>query len=86
MIIVGGLGSIQGSIYGTIFVALVPEALRSLAQVAQRVAPDAMTFVHPMRDIVFGGMIVGFLVFEPHGLAELVNRSRRFFALWPFPK
>ncbi len=86
MIIVGGLGSIQGTIYGTIFVTLVPEALRSLAQVAQRVAPDAMTFVHPMRDIVFGAMIVGFLVFEPHGLAELVARSRRFFALWPFPK
>lgn len=86
MIIVGGLGSIQGAVYGTIFVTLVPEALRSLAQVAQRIAPDAMTFVHPMRDIVFGAMIVGFLVFEPHGLAEIVSRSRRFFALWPFPK
>jgi branched-chain amino acid transport system permease protein len=86
MIIVGGLGSIQGAIYGTIFVTLVPEGLRSLAQVAQRVAPDAMTFFHPMRDIVFGAMIVGFLVFEPHGLAEIVTRSRRFFALWPFPK
>jgi branched-chain amino acid transport system permease protein len=86
MIIVGGLGSIQGTVYGTVFVTLVPEALRSLAQVAQRVAPDAMTFVHPMRDIVFGAMIVGFLVFEPHGLAEIVARSRRFFALWPFPK
>jgi branched-chain amino acid transport system permease protein len=45
-----------------------------------------MTFVHPMRDIVFGAMIVGFLVFEPHGLAEIVSRGRRFFALWPFPK
>jgi branched-chain amino acid transport system permease protein len=86
MIIVGGLGSIQGTVYGTVFVTLVPEALRSLAQVAQRVAPDAMTFVHPMRDIVFGAMIVGFLVFEPHGLAEIVARGRRFFALWPFPK
>ena len=86
MIIVGGLGSIQGAVYGTIFVTLVPEGLRSLAQLAQRIAPDAMTFVHPMRDIVFGAMIVGFLVLEPHGLAEIVNRGRRFFALWPFPK
>jgi branched-chain amino acid transport system permease protein len=86
MIIVGGLGSIQGTIYGTVFVTLVPEALRSLAQAAQRLAPDAMTYVHPLRDIVFGAMIVGFLVFEPHGLAEVVHRSRRFFALWPFPK
>jgi branched-chain amino acid transport system permease protein len=86
MIIVGGLGSIQGAIYGTVFVTLVPEGLRSLAQVAQRFAPDAMTLFHPLRDIVFGAMIVGFLVFEPHGLAEIVSRGRRFFALWPFPK
>jgi branched-chain amino acid transport system permease protein len=86
MIIVGGLGSIQGTVYGTVFVTLVPEALRSLAQAAQGLAPDAMTYLHPLRDIVFGAMIVGFLVFEPHGLAEVVNRSRRFFALWPFPK
>ncbi len=86
MIIVGGLGSIQGAIYGTVFVTLVPEGLRSLTQVAQRLSPDAMAWFHPMRDIVFGAMIVGFLVFEPHGLAEIANRTRRFFALWPFPK
>lgn len=86
MIIVGGLGTIQGTLYGTVFVALVPEGLRSLAQLAQRVSPDAMSWFHPMKDIVFGAMIVGFLVFEPHGLAEVSNRIRRFFALWPFPK
>jgi branched-chain amino acid transport system permease protein len=86
MVIVGGLGSIQGTIYGTVFVTLVPEALRSLTQVAQRFSPDAMSWFHPMRDILFGAMIVGFLVFEPHGLAEIANRVRRFFALWPFPK
>jgi branched-chain amino acid transport system permease protein len=86
MIIVGGLGSIQGAHYGTVFVTLVPEALRSLAQVAQRFSPEAMSWFHPLRDVLFGAMIVGFLVFEPHGLAEIVNRVRRFFALWPFPK
>lgn len=86
MIIVGGLGSIQGALYGTVFVTLVPEALRALTQVAQRISPDAMSFFHPMKEILFGAMIVGFLVFEPHGLAEIVNRIRRFFALWPFPK
>ncbi len=86
MIIVGGLGTIQGTLYGTVFVTLVPEALRSLAQIAQALSPAAMSWFHPMKDIVFGAMIVGFLVFEPHGLAELSNRVRRFFALWPFPK
>jgi branched-chain amino acid transport system permease protein len=86
IIIVGGLGTIQGTLYGTIFVTLVPEGLRSLTRLAQRLSPDAMIWFYPMRDIVFGAMIVGFLVFEPHGLAEIVNRVRRFFALWPFPK
>ena len=86
MIIVGGLGTIQGTLYGTVFVTLVPEALRGLTQLAQRWSPDAMTWFHPMKDVLFGAMIVGFLVFEPHGLAEISNRVRRFFALWPFPK
>jgi branched-chain amino acid transport system permease protein len=86
MIIVGGLGTIQGTLYGTVFVTLVPEALRSLTQIAQKLSPEAMSWFHPMKDILFGAMIVGFLVFEPHGLAEIANRIRRFFALWPFPK
>jgi branched-chain amino acid transport system permease protein len=86
MIIVGGLGTVQGALYGTVFVTLVPEGLRSLGQLAQALSPEAMTWFHPMKDIVFGAMIVGFLVFEPHGLAEIANRIRRFFALWPFPK
>ena len=36
------------------------------------------------RTIVFGALIVGFLVFEPHGLAEMWRRVRRYFHLWPF--
>ena len=35
-------------------------------------------------DGVFGALIILFLVFEPHGLAEMVRRARRFFHLWPF--
>ncbi len=86
MIIVGGLGSIKGTLFGAVFVTLVPEGLRALAQAATAFSPDAMSWLAPMKDIVFGGMIVGFLVFEPHGLAEIWNRIRRFFWLWPFPK
>jgi branched-chain amino acid transport system permease protein len=86
MIIVGGLGSIKGTLMGTVFVTLVPEGLRALTRAAQGLAPGAMSFFYPMRDILFGAMIVGFLLFEPRGLAEIWNRIRRFFALWPFPK
>ena len=34
--------------------------------------------------VIFGLLIIGFLVFEPHGLAEVWRRVRRFFHLWPF--
>ncbi len=45
---------------------------------------DASVFLASMRQVVFGLLIVGFLIFEPHGLAEIWRRVRRFFHLWPF--
>ena len=47
-------------------------------------ASEAMVFLAPVRTMVFGVLIVGFLIFEPHGLAEIWRRVRRFFHLWPF--
>ncbi len=38
----------------------------------------------PLLGVVFGVLIVGFLIFEPNGLAEVWRRIRRFFHLWPF--
>lgn len=84
IIIVGGLGSIQGTIFGAIFITMVPELLKAAIEGAKAYYPDAMSHLFPLRDIVFGAMIVGFLVFEPHGLAEIWRRAKRFFALWPF--
>jgi len=86
MIIVGGLGSVQGTLLGTVFITLVPEGLKMVTQAIRPFAPDAMSYLFPLRDILFGVMIVAFLIFEPHGLAEVWRRLRRFFALWPFPK
>lgn len=86
MIIVGGLGSIKGTLMGAVFITLVPEVLKALTQAARGFAPEAMSYLYPLRDIVFGAMIVAFLIFEPHGLTEMWNRTKRFFALWPFPK
>jgi branched-chain amino acid transport system permease protein len=48
------------------------------------VIPNAGLILSPVRTIVFGALIVGFLVFEPQGLTEIVQRIRRFFRLWPF--
>lgn len=86
IVIVGGLGSIKGTLFGTVFVTLVPELLRSGTEVTRSVFPDAMSYLAPLKDVIFGAMIVAFLIFEPHGLAEMWNRTKRFFALWPFKK
>jgi len=84
MIIVGGLGSVLGSIFGAIFMTLVPELLNILTGVAKYFFPGMDQLFIPMKEVIFGVMIVSFLIFEPHGLAEIWHRIKNFFSLWPF--
>lgn len=83
-IIVGGMGTLVGTILGAAFMALVPEVLRGAVSLFSGIAPNAMALLSPVREIVFGALIVGFLIFEPLGLIEIWRRIRRFFHLWPF--
>ena len=83
-VIVGGAGTIIGGILGAVFMTLVPEFLKLAAAVVTPWYPDAPVYLAPVRNVVFGVLIVGFLIFEPMGLAEMWRRTRRFFALWPF--
>ena len=82
-IIVGGMGSILGGILGAIFMTMVPELLKLIFDFLPG-GQDLTVFLSPVRTVVFGALIVGFLVFEPLGLAEVWRRIRRFFHLWPF--
>jgi branched-chain amino acid transport system permease protein len=83
-VIVGGMGTILGSILGAVFMTLVPEILKLIVAVVSPWFPNAVAILAPVRTIVFGLLIIGFLIFEPHGLAEIWRRIRRFFHLWPF--
>ncbi|MCC5859106.1 MAG: branched-chain amino acid ABC transporter permease [Ectothiorhodospiraceae bacterium] len=83
-IIVGGMGTILGSILGAIFMTLTPEVLRYGVDFASPFIDNPSQILSPLRTAVFGAVIVGFLLFEPHGLAEIWRRIRRFFHLWPF--
>ncbi len=85
-VIVGGMGSILGSILGAVFMTLVPEVLKLIVGwlPVALVGGNATLVLSPIRTIVFGLMIVLFLIFEPHGLAEVWRRIRRLFHLWPF--
>ncbi len=82
-IIVGGMGSILGGILGTVFMTMVPEVLKLIFELLPG-GNDYVVFLSPVRTIVFGLLIIAFLVFEPLGLAEMWRRIRRFFHLWPF--
>ena len=84
VIIVGGLGSLVGTIFGAIFMTLVPEVLRFVVGTIAQWAPQAIELLSQLQQLVFGLLIIGFLVFEPHGLLVVWRRIRRFFHLWPF--
>jgi branched-chain amino acid transport system permease protein len=82
-IIVGGMGTVLGSVLGAVFMTLVPELLKLVIGWLP-LSSNATLILSPVRTIVFGALIVGFLIFEPHGLAEIWRRVRRYFHLWPF--
>ncbi|WP_395024025.1 branched-chain amino acid ABC transporter permease [Comamonas odontotermitis] len=82
-IIVGGMGSILGGILGAVFMTMVPELLKLIVDLLPG-GSELTVFLSPVRLIIFGGLIIAFLVFEPLGLAEMWRRVRRFFHLWPF--
>ena len=84
MIIVGGLGSVLGSVFGAVFITLTPELLNYLSEIVKETAPGYEEIFVPMKEVIFGLLIVLFLIFEPRGLAEIWNRIKTFFRLWPF--
>jgi branched-chain amino acid transport system permease protein len=84
MVIVGGLGSVLGSIFGAVFMTLVPELLNVVAGTLKDMFPGMTQLFIPLKEVVFGSLIVFFLIFESRGLAEIWRRIRSFFLLWPF--
>ncbi len=84
MIIIGGLGSVMGSIYGAAFMTLLPIFLRTAADFLGAFLPNVAHFLLSMQTALFGLIIVLFLVFEPEGLAKLWKDIKEYFRLWPF--
>src|ERR1700723_262417 len=87
MIIIGGLGSVLGSILGAAFVALLPLAIRAGMEGVGGfffAANEMATVVSSMRLVIFGALIIVFLVMEPEGLNRLWRNIRNYFRVWPF--
>jgi len=82
MVILGGLGSILGSFMGAAFIVLLPILLTNLFVGGLGTAPATAKHV---EFIVFGSLIIFFLIVEPGGLARLWQIGKEKLRLWPFP-
>jgi len=83
MIIIGGLGSIMGSIMGAAFITLLPIFLTNFPPMIG--LPIATDLSKHLEEIIFGVLIVFFLIVEPHGLARLWQIAKEKLRKWPFP-
>jgi len=87
MIIIGGLGSVLGSILGAIFVTLLPIVIRlSMEAFGGLFLPQqvVLNLIPNLRLMMFGALIVFFLIVEPDGLNRLWRNIRSYFRIWPF--
>ena len=83
MVIIGGLGSILGSFFGAAFIVLLPVLLTNIPRMFGLSLPvDTASHIEHM---VFGALIVFFLIAEPHGLARLWSIGKEKLRIWPFP-
>jgi len=83
MIIIGGLGSILGCFLGAAFITMVPIALNQVP--AALGVPISTATASHLEFMIFGALIVFFLIVEPHGLARLWSVGKQKLRLWPFP-
>ncbi len=83
MVIIGGLGSVLGSFLGAAFISIIPIVLANGSTLfGSAMQADTLSNLQLM---IFGGLIVLFLIVEPHGLARLASVAREKVRSWPYP-
>jgi branched-chain amino acid transport system permease protein len=84
MIIIGGLGSVAGSVLGTAFILLLPQVMQAGASTLAEVFPAMQQGVAYIKEMSIGAAIILFLIFEPDGLVHRWRLIRASFKLYPF--
>ena len=87
MVIIGGLGSVLGAFFGAAFIVVLPIALNQfLPWIAGLTGIEISTTAGSHAELmIFGALIVWFLIVEPHGLAKLWATAKQKLRIWPFP-
>ena len=92
MIIVGGMGTIGGSVVGALVVVGLPNVIQQINQSiaipfvkSSPTATDGVITVFQLNQLLFGVLIILFLLFESRGLAAVWQRAKRYVVSWPFP-
>lgn len=88
MVIIGGLGSVMGSIFGAVFITMLPIVLDIVLRAGLgRFMEDQQiaTFATQIQLMLYGGLIMFFLVVEPDGLRKLWRNITDYFRVWPYP-
>lgn len=84
IIIVGGLGSVLGAVFGTIFIVTLPELFSaSVALLGGRLQEVITTSAHEIKSVLYGLAIIGFLRFDPRGLRGIWHDIRHAWVFWP---
>ncbi len=83
MIIIGGMGSVLGSFFGGGFITLLPIFINQFSRSLGTVLKSDLLACIEL--IIFGGLIIFFLIVEPYGLARLWHTLKEKLRLWPFP-
>ena len=88
MIIIGGLGSIMGTLLGTAFMVLLPEVMSGIGRSLSGSAADRVLGlgqnINFLQEMAIGLAIILFLIFEPDGLAHRWRQIKAYWKLYPF--
>lgn len=86
MLIVGGLGSVLGAIIGTVVIRLLMEFVTIAGPTLNEFLPQlGAQYVFASMNILLGGMIILFVLFEPRGLVHRWTITKESYRIWPFP-
>ncbi len=86
MVLIGGVGTISGAIAGAFLIALLPKITQRLAEVLPFVSTRPSDIVNDslMQFVLYGLLIIGFLILEPRGLFGIWHRVRSWWKSFPF--